>query len=753
MVTRGAPAGRSTRFVAAAGASQYHWSVRSSCIALLLVAASAVPAFAFKARVVDQQGRPVAGATVSILGKTGEAITDGEGRFEWQPDPPPPFEIFVIDAAGTYARPVIITALDPSAELLVTIAPLVAESVTVTGSAPSIESTPAAGNTTISGRDVAARQPSNLMQAIENVAGVNQVSEGQAAVPAIRGLARGRTLILIDGARVSSERRVGPSATFLDPTVIESVDVSRGPGSVAYGSDAFGGVISVRTRRVQAGSPLSAQFSGTIGAGIPDRRGTFEMSKGLARGGVLLAAHSRSVGDWNSPAGEVFNSGFSDHGFLGRVEHAAGPGMFSVSWQSDFGRDIERPRNNSRTVRFVYPFEDSHRLTTGYEAADVAGFERVVFTGFYGIFEQRTDQDRAATATAGRVIERADLTAKDFHVRGSGERLLGRARLEVGIDVNGRFGLNAIDDLITHDLAGQVVSRRPNVSLDDARRTDTGVFMSVDAAIVPLVSFGAGVRGDYVTTKNAGGFFGDRSTKQGAGSGYASATIGGGAGVSATAQIARGFRDPVLSDRYYRGPTGRGFITGNPDLDPETSTQLDLAVRYTAPQFRLAAYYYHYRIAGLIERYSTATDFFFFRNRGRARVRGFEVEGQLSLPARFSLDISMQVAEGRALDDDTYLDDISPVNIAATLRKQFNDRAFAHVRAAVFSDDDHFGPTERAVPGYTMVDAGAGYRVVRQLELRLAARNLLNQELFASQDVRTVLAPGRSVALVASVKF
>ena len=87
------------------------------------------------------------------------------------------------------------------------------------------------------------------MQAVENVPGVNQVSEGQAAVPAVRGLARGRTLMLIDGSRVSSERRVGPSATFMDPSVMEGVDIARGPGSVAYGSDAFGGVISVRTRQ------------------------------------------------------------------------------------------------------------------------------------------------------------------------------------------------------------------------------------------------------------------------------------------------------------------------------------------------------------------------------------------------------------------------------------------------------------------------------------------------------------------------
>ncbi len=722
-------------------------------VSLLAVLSFAAPAFAFKARVVDQQGRPVANATVSILGRTGEAITDSDGRFEWKPDPPPPFEILVIDAGGAYSRPVIITELLADQELTVTVSPLVSESVMVSGSAPSIDATPAAGATSVSGRDIAVRQPANLMQALENVAGVNQVSEGQAAVPAIRGFARGRTLILIDGARVSSERRAGPSATFLDPMVVEGIDVARGPGSVAYGSDAFGGVISVRTRRVVPGAPLSAQFSGTLGTGVPEKRGAFDISKGLANGGVLFAAHSRGADDWDSPVGEVFNSGFSDHGFLGRVEHAAGPGMFSVSWQSDFGRDIERPRNNSRTVRFYYPTETSHRFTTGYEARDVAGFQRVGFTGFLGTFDQRTDQDRFATATTGRTIERADTSARDYHVRAFGARLPGKARVEMGVDINGRFGLNALDDLITHDLSGAVIATRPNVSVDSASRNDTGVYGSIEGAVTRLLSASAGVRADYVTTQNSGGFFGDRSTGNAAVSGYASATVATPAGISLTAQIARGFRDPVLSDRYYRGPTGRGFITGNPELDPETSTQLDLAVRYTTPLFRLAAFYYHYRIDDLIERYSTDTDLFFFRNRGSARVRGFEVEGQALFPSGVTLDVAAQVAEGRALDDDDYLDDISPINFSATLRKPFGERAFAQLRAAFYSADDHFGPTERAVPGYAMLDAAGGFRIARPLELRVQARNLLDQELFASQDVRTVLAPGRSLSLTANLKF
>ena len=722
---------------------------------LFLLAVLALPtsAFALKGRVVDQQGRPVANATVSVLGRAGEAITDADGRFDWQPDPTPPFEILVIDAAGAYARPVLFDRFDAGQELTVTITPLMNESVTVTGSAPSIEATPAAGTTSVSGRDIAVRQPSNLMQAIENVAGVNQVSEGQAAVPAIRGLARGRTLILIDGARVSSERRAGPSATYLDSGIVEGVDVARGPGSVAYGSDAFGGVISVRTRTVAPGSPWAAAFSGSVGAGVPEQRGSAEVSKGTATGGFLIAGHTREADDWNSPTGEIFNSGYFDHGFLGRWEQKVGAGYLSAGWQSDFGRDIERPRNNSRTVRFYYPTEDSHRFTANYEARKIGGFQRAGVTGFVGSYSQVTHQDRYATATTGRTIESADVSAKDFHVKGFGEKLLGKARLELGIDVNGRFDLQAIDDLVTYNLAGNVVSTRPNLSIDNANRTDTGAYVSIDAALASRFTIGAGGRADYVTTNNEGGYFGGRATGNGAFSGFASATLDLTRGFSLAGQIARGFRDPMLSDRYYRGPTGRGFITGNPDLEPETSIQGDVALRYVASRFRVATFYYDYRIHDLIERYSTATDFFFFRNRGTARIRGFEVEGQADLGAGFTLEFASQVAEGRALDDHAYLDDMSPANLSAVLRKQFGERGFGQVRTAYFSDDDHFGPTERAVPGYTLLDAAAGLRMAKPLEIRFQARNLLDQEYYASQDVRTVLAPGRSAALSVAVKF
>lgn len=721
-----------------------------SLVALLVMASGAD---AFEGRVLGPDGRPLAGAQVTILGRTGAVVTNGDGQFQWTPDPAPPFEILVVGPGGVYMKPVLIEQLSEGV-LEIKVAPFLNEVVTVSGSAASIVTAPAAGTATLASTEIQTRRPANLMQALENVAGVSQVSEGQAAVPAIRGLARGRTLILLDGARVSSERRVGPSGTYLDPEIIEGIDVARGPGSVAYGSDAFGGVISVRTRTVPPGAPFGARFSGSLGAGVPDHRAALELSKGFEGGSVLFATHTRDADDYDGPDGEVFNSGFEDHGFLGRATYELGGGLLSAGWQSDFGRNIERPRNNSQTVRFYYPTEDSHRFTASYDLREVVGFSRVMFTGFAGSYSQVTDQDRFPTATTARSIERADVSANDFHLRGSAERLFGTSRLEVGVDLNGRYGLRALDIIEAYNLDGTLARATENVSIDSARRTDTGVYVMVEGAVLPALSLAGGVRGDYVTTRNEGGFFGDRDAQNGAGSGFIAVTAGSFNGFSATAQLSRGFRDPVLSDRYFRGPSGRGFITGNPDLEPETSLQTDLGLRYTGSQLRAATYFYNYRIDDLIERYTTATDVFFFRNRGRARVRGFEAEAQASMGWGLSLEGAFQVARGRALDDDSYLDDISPETFSLQLRKTHEWRGlFWQVRTAWFAEDTRSGPTERIAPGSTLLDGAVGVTLLDSLDLRLLARNLLNDDYLASQDVRAIPAPGRSVALSATVRI
>ncbi len=721
---------------------------------LILWCLAAVPAQALTGRVVNADGMPVAGAEVSILGRPGSVVTDADGRFTWTPDPPVPFEILVVAPGGVFMKPQLIEAVPTGEEpMVVTVESLVSERVTVSGAAPDIEATPAAATTRLSQAEIQTRMPGNLVQALENVAGVNQVSEGQAAVPALRGLSSGRTLILIDGARVNSERRAGSSATFLDPEILEGVEVARGPGSVAYGSDAFGGVIAATTRKVAPNAPLAVRLSGTAGTGVPERRIGGDVSMGTGRGSLLIAGHARNVEDWDSPSGRTLNSGYEDGGVLARVTHVAGGGFLSAGYQGDFGRDIERPRNNSSTVRFFYPSEDSHRFTAEYDRPDVGPFEELGLHAFYGRYGQVTDQNRFATATTARSVERADISAHDFQFRGYARRPLGPARWDLGVDVNGRAGLRALDILEAYALDGRLLTTTENVSIDSARRVDSAVYTSLEAPVLPRLSVAGGVRGDVVASKNSGGYFGDRSVTRGAGSGFVSLTAGSFRGVSFTAQAARGFRDPVLSDRYFRGPSGRGFITGNPDLDPESSLQFDAGVRYTSRRVRAAVYGYHYRISDLIERYTTTTDNFFFRNRGRARVRGVEVETQMDLPWQVTVEGALQVARGRALDPAADLDGITTETASVQARRPLGPRAVAQARVAWFAEDDRPGPTERLVNGYTLVDLSGGATIVRQLELRVLVRNLFDEEYFASQDVRAVFAPGRAASLTAVVRF
>jgi outer membrane receptor protein involved in Fe transport len=701
--------------------------------------------------VLKDRGLPVADAEVSVLGRPGHVLTGPDGGFVLVPSPRPPFEVLVALPGGRTSRPVRFDAL-PAGVLTVEVEWTIDEAVTVTAEgAPGLESPPAGGLTLVPARDIAGRAPSNLAQALENVAGASTVSEGQAAVPALRGLSAGRTLVLLDGARVTAERRAGPSATYVDPVVLDSVEVARGPGAVAYGSDAFGGVIQMRTRRAAPGTPLGGSLEGSLGAGTPQQRAAAALTKGLERGGILLAGHYRNFEDWTSPEGEVANSGASDQGFLARFDHLLGGGLLSLAWQSDFGRDIERPRTNSGTVRFYYPTEDSHRLTLAWERGRTGSFSKVGVSGFVGRYAQVTDQDRYATAAQPRSIERADVSASDFHLRGYAQKPLGSARFEAGLDLNGRASLEALEIRVRYDEAGQVASSTEIVSIEDARRVNAGLFASVEAPVGEALSLSGGLRGDAVGTRNQGGYFGDRETENGAVSGFAAVTAGPFSGFSATAQVARGFRDPTLSDRYYRGPTGRGFITGNPNLAPETSLQLDLGLHYSSGGFRAAVYAYEYRIDDLIERYQAAADFFFFRNRGEARIRGIEAELQARLPARFSLELTGHLLRGEAVADGTGLDGIPPATLTARLRRQFG-RAWAWVRTAAYGRLDHPGPTEQERPAYALVDAAAGVRL-GPTEINLLGRNLLDEAYLVSPDSRAVLAPGITGIVSVGVRF
>ena len=729
--------------------------IQAARAGVLVLAHGAV--LALEGRVEDAgTGAPLANVTISIVGRMQTATSDSQGRVVLIPDPKPPFDVLAILPGGGYLKPVRIETLPAEGPIIIKLA-IPTEAVIVTAeAAPGIRTAPAAGTTLVSSEDLRSRESRNLTQTLENVPGVSNVSEGHASAPAIRGLAQARSLVLIDGGRVTAERRIGPSATFVDPFVMEGVEVARGPGSVAYGSDALGGVIMARTRRPQPGADLTFDVLGAVGAGVPQARAGFEVASGLGKtSGLLFSAHYRDFEDYDSPDGEVLNSGSTDYGALLSFAQVAPGGLVSISLLADFGRDIERPRNNSDVVRFYYPSEDSLRLTTTYESGPVLGFDATELALFVGDYDIVTDQDTYATATTPRQIARADVTANDFELRASAQNHWGQARFDYGLDFNGRFNLEAEDIVIDYDLAGQQTSESSFTTIEDAQRIDLGAFFTVDGAVSRTVSLAGGLRYDNVKSTNDGGYFGDISVSNSAPSGYAAITVGPFAGFSTTAQYTHGFRDARLSDRFFRGVTGAGFITGNPDLEPETSDQYDLAFRYAAGRWHPALYVYYYDIDDLIERYEDPlqADFFFFRNRGKARIKGVELEVQAELPSQITLLFGGSICDGEALDDGTPLDDISPENVLVQARKGFGERAWVQLRAAWVGELDEPGPNEVALDSKTVVDVSGGWRFHKTFELQLIVRNVLNESYLLTPDRRSPLAPGISGVLTGRLTF
>ena len=275
-------------------------------------------------RVVDaRSGAPIAGAEISIVGRSGSVRTDALGRFHWPTVPPLPIDVIAVLPDGRVAGPIRVTTLGASEPLTLTVDATVSETVTVLGAAPTLDAAPGASTSLLTRTDLELRHVQTLSQAIDVVPGVSAISEGQAAVPAIRGLARGRTLILVDGARASTERRAGANASFLDPAIVRTIEVARGPGSVAYGSDAFGGVIAARTRGPDFRAPVRVRFAGTVGGGVPEQGGDLELSTGYEAGGVLVAFRARDFDDYEAPAGVVPNSAWRDSG--GRVRWSTQP--------------------------------------------------------------------------------------------------------------------------------------------------------------------------------------------------------------------------------------------------------------------------------------------------------------------------------------------------------------------------------------------------------------------------------------------
>ncbi|NTV84439.1 MAG: TonB-dependent receptor, partial [Bacteroidales bacterium] len=120
--------------------------------------------------------------------------------------------------------------------------------------------------TSISAKQVALQNPQTAADLLGSSGEVFiQKSQLGGGSPMIRGFATNRVLLVVDGIRMNTAIfRSGnlQNVISLDPYAIEKTEIFFGPGSVIYGSDAIGGVMSFQTLKPQLSLDRDPYISG-----------------------------------------------------------------------------------------------------------------------------------------------------------------------------------------------------------------------------------------------------------------------------------------------------------------------------------------------------------------------------------------------------------------------------------------------------------------------------------------------------------
>ncbi len=126
----------------------------------------------------------------------------------------------------------------------------------------------------LAGDELLARGINDIATALQSVAGIEVVAQGAGATPSIfvRGGNSNQLLILVDGQRVGSAFSGLSALQHIPISQIDRIEIVRGPAASLYGADAVSGVIQVFTKR-GAGLSANAMFGEARSSDVSARAG------------------------------------------------------------------------------------------------------------------------------------------------------------------------------------------------------------------------------------------------------------------------------------------------------------------------------------------------------------------------------------------------------------------------------------------------------------------------------------------------
>ncbi len=254
------------------GISRSHVALAAFLFAVLC--GSSAPAHAqthgLQGAVVDDRGVPIGYARVTLAGSQRGVVADAEGRFQLLRLEAGE-HVLLVSAQG-YGAAERTVAVPQDGVLSVQLAPdpVALEALTITGTMKA--ATVAASPVKVSVVPQAVLQrnaTNNLTEAIQFVNGLyTQVDCGVCYTNNIRinGMEGPYTAVLIDGMPLMSSLASVYGLNGINPSLIEQIEIIKGPSSTLYGSEAMAGVINVITKDPRFAPRFSVDASGTTDA-------------------------------------------------------------------------------------------------------------------------------------------------------------------------------------------------------------------------------------------------------------------------------------------------------------------------------------------------------------------------------------------------------------------------------------------------------------------------------------------------------
>jgi iron complex outermembrane receptor protein len=680
---------------------------------------AAVEAEVLAGQVVSSGRRPVEHARIVVTGIREAKFSDREGRFEiTDVELPatltighPRFEITTHEVSVAAADLVIVLVAKQE----------VYETIAVSANRGEQNFAPVSIAASVIEPEEAAAPAANVSQLVAETAAVSENGQGGAFQTfSIRGVSRQRVMTLVTGMRIVGERRAGVSASFFDPLLLGSVDVVRGPSSTYYGSGALGGVVQLFPRRferltVATGFETRGEESSLLLAG-----GNESTSWGLA---------SRDAGNSETPGGDDLYTQYRLHsGSFHRLWERGNLGM-EVNVLGSLASDVGKANTDFPVRITTYP-EESHLIARlGIERPAVWEFEAAVHP------------NRLETRVLEEGIAESRLENDSLDVSMSWQRrILGPkvGALRLGADYFGRRGVEARERLI--DLSGEQPLEVVQNTLDAGEEDEFGLFGAGEWNRGPAVVI-AGGRLAWQRQRNSG----VGSAEDQALTAFTGVVIPVGGGFELAANAGTGLRFPSLSERFFSGTTGRGFVVGNRDLESERSFNLDLGLRFYGERLFVAGYLFRNEIDDYIERVEIEPERLTFVNVSSGRIEGIEAEGLLQLATGWSLTFGGHAFDGRD-GDDLPLADVPADRfyLGTELQRDHWDWRLRWEGRAKKADP---GSGEKVIPAADLVSGSLGLEVRPGMKLRAAVRNALDDEYFNAADRKVPLAPGRSFSL------